>query len=214
MAAVPSQDRWVGRPFPAILTVWRHYGDRRQSRSLRELAGRVAAATGQIVAVPWRPGGLVPLLGVTELAGPRGRRRAAAGSRPRWAAAPAARPARRCSGSAPAAARATGLAHGQTRTSPMPAGSSRPITRISRVRDQLPGSPPTDSAWKSTGTAYGSSVRRVVANARRRDVSTSTLVGRMATHVVHPGAARRVCPTLHGQRYQLPRSAYSCDLIW
>jgi hypothetical protein len=55
--------------FPAILTVQRRHSDRDQSRSLRD-GGRVAAATGQLVAVPWRPGGPVPLLGVTELAGP------------------------------------------------------------------------------------------------------------------------------------------------
>src|SRR5262249_51120280 len=43
--------------------------------------------------------------------------------------------------------------HGQTRTSPMPAGSSSPVKSSSRAKDQLTGSPPADSAWKSTWTA-------------------------------------------------------------
>src|SRR4029453_7921633 len=49
-----------------------------------------------------------------------------------------------------------GVAHGHTRTSPIPAGSSSPVTSSSRAKDQLTASPPADSAWNNTWTAYGS----------------------------------------------------------
>src|SRR6266480_1383568 len=83
-----------------------------------------------------------------------------------------------------------GVAQGQTRTSPMPAGSSSPLTNSSRANDQLTASPPAVSAWNSTWTAYGSagSYRRLARTGSavasgatsRNDVSTSTVVGRIA----------------------------------
>src|SRR4051812_8404760 len=82
-----------------------------------------------------------------------------------------------------------GVAHGHTRTSPIPAGSSSPVTSSSRAKDQLTASPPADSAWNNTCTAYGSagSYRRLARTGRavasgatsRSEVSTSTVVGRM-----------------------------------
>src|SRR5690606_15383224 len=80
-----------------------------------------------------------------------------------------------------------GFAHGQTRTSPIPGGSSSPVTSSSRANDQPTASPPAESAWKSTCTAYGSagSYRRLARTGSavasgatsRSDVSTSTVVG-------------------------------------
>src|SRR5918999_4742008 len=80
-----------------------------------------------------------------------------------------------------------GVAHGHTRTSPIPAGSSSPVTSSSRANDQPTASPPADSAWNSTWTAYGSagSYRRLARTGSavasgatsRSDVSTSTVVG-------------------------------------
>src|SRR4029453_15341740 len=108
-----------------------------------------------------------------------------------------------------------GVAHGHTRTSPIPAGSSSPVTSSSRAKDQLTASPPADSAWNNTGTAYGSagSYRRLARTGRavasgatsRREVSTSTVVGRMVLMDELPPAPLRGWGT--------PRFPYSGDQI-